>query len=214
MLIPPKLKKPSSQHIHALLHIIIIISFLFTCRVELQEGYGTDYAKRYHLKDRASPSLTYIAGDEFSQEAWTELRRSAAASTPGGETAFRGFNLVMSDALHHHMAVTYEFERLLGMKLLDVAGEAFAMVWDDCDGVKGVRQGHEERKLALRKAFPDKTICSYVFRPFGWMGTGEKRHDLCVLTTMDLPGMLASDALLRSIPVQQQAGAGLECLKG
>ncbi len=60
---------PVTEHSHSPQHMCGVPRFL-----HVHFAAGVDSAKRYTLKHRLGPSLTYIESDEFSENGWEEVR--------------------------------------------------------------------------------------------------------------------------------------------
>jgi hypothetical protein len=86
-----------------------------------KNGHEVDSMTTYIVKGKNGPTLTYLAGDEWSEVSWRKLQSFDNYK----------FQVILSDALHTREALLYEWKMIKDKSMLDKS--IFAYVWDDCD---------------------------------------------------------------------------------
>jgi hypothetical protein len=153
-----------------------------------KNGHEVDSMTTYTLKGRNGPTLTYLAGDEWSEVSWRKLQSFDNHK----------FQVILSDALHTREALLYEWKMIKDKSLLDKI--IFAYVWDDCDGTLRAAFSQIVQQFSAEN---NVFFCSAVFSIHGWLGAHEPSHPTCVLTTLDLRELM-KDCLFGSIQVIQE----------
>lgn len=120
-----------------------------------------------------SNAVTYVQGNVFERSDWALLSGTH-------------FNLIFSDAVHRPDAVLHEFEMMSTLGLIDE--EEFFMIWDDLDDRSDGPLTGAFREIAAemqrRYGLSDSQI--YVTQANGWLGQHEHRHNIGVITNLDL----------------------------
>lgn len=148
------------------------------------------------IKQFFSPSggeLRYLSTDEFNILGWDHLQKQGII-----------FDLIYSDAFHEPSALLFEAEQLLTRGLVNL--NAFAIVWDDCDGDmvnKGVCPILDKLKIKVGS----NVLYSGVFKIGGWLGVHEELHSTCIMSTLPLYKIWQEDPFLLTRPLMQLSDA-------
>lgn len=132
--------------------------------------------KRFRKRDGSGANLTYIEGDEFATSSWDVLSQLVHGSSSSSGSS--PFNVVLSDAMHSPDALVAEVDNILLYRLLNAS--AFAMLWDDCDGILADTFWNILRPKLLA-IYP--SMAFHRVSVYGWLGIheqGGRRHGTCI----------------------------------
>jgi hypothetical protein len=155
--------------------------------------------KQYRARDGKGARLTYVAGDEFDDETWVQLRRQT-------ETSLKSkFNLILSDAMHSEEALVAEINQIIKHDLIDTTAP-FAVLWDDCDGAMAETfwnvLGPRLDEYAGAKLTHSRV------KVYGWLGVheqGGRKHGTCI----SMSGS-ATDLVARANRLDHSFSLGIE----
>jgi hypothetical protein len=105
--------------------------------------------------------INYICADIFDERAWTLL-------------ADRGFNLVLSDALHTPQALDFECRQITKLNIL--SPKSVAIMWDDLDGEMKQWFNAKRPEIARHLGVDEKSVSTLFLN--GWLGRREFPHRL------------------------------------
>ena len=169
-------------------HLLSTVKTTRRTDIARKYGHGIDSVKKFGLWKDSGPTLTYVAGDEFSTQSWLNLRNLSTSA----------FHLILSDALHTQEALLVEWKMIQDKKLLDK--NTFAYVWDDCNS-GDLRNVFKQIVDIFRRQNMDRSFCSAVFNIHGWLGVHEGKHPTCVMTSLDLETISRIDPLFSTVEV-------------
>lgn len=169
-------------------HLLSMVKTTRRTDVARKYGHDIDSIKKFGLRKNSGPTLTYVAGDEFSVESWMNLRNLST----------NAFHLILSDALHTQEALLVEWKMIQDKKLLDK--HIFAYVWDDCNS-GDLRNAFKQIVDMFHRQNIKRFFCSAVFNIHGWLGVHEGKHPTCVMTSLDLQTISRIDPLFSTVEV-------------
>lgn len=115
----------------------------------------------------------HCACDVYDQNVWQRLY----------DHEFK-FNLILSDALHYHDAILFEWRMIRDRKLLDMDG-GFAYWFDDLSFDNfGVLRAFDEIHADIQSIYPKAELWKRTFYINGWLGIQEPPHFVGVITNI------------------------------
>ncbi len=110
---------------------------------------------------KSGTRLVYICADIFDERAWELMAK-------------RGFNLVLSDALHLPEALDFEWQQITQFQILD--RDNVAIMWDDVDST--IRDWFEAKRQHIAQHLNTGAENIGTFYTNGWLGNREFPHRL------------------------------------